>query len=426
MIRRPPRSTLFPYTTLFRSRFQLNRELRERNVEVGIVAGLAVPLRVGGKVIGVLSVGSPTPREFNEAEIALLETFADQAAVAINNAQNQEALAKQAERLRILHEIDRGLIAEQSPDAIAAAALRPLRELLGVPRAIVNLFDLAAGEVEWLAAAGRHRIRVGPGVRYSLELMGDVEALKRGETQVIDVNALPPSPEVEALLVSGVHVYMVVPMIAGGELIGALSFGGDPGPFPADQVGIAQEAAAQLAIAIAQARLHERVKQQAAELEVRVAERTRELSVATAEADRANLAKSEFLSRMSHELRTPLNAILGFAQLLELDAASAEQQESVGQILRAGRHLLGLINEILDISRIEAGRLQLSLEPVPVQETVRQASERVQPSAAGAHVTVRSEAIEDGVHVLADRQRLQQVLLNLLSNGVKYHRAGAR
>ncbi len=386
-------------------RFQLNRELRERNVEVGIVAGLAVPLRVGGKVIGVLSVGSPTPREFNEAEIALLETFADQAAVAINNAQNQEALAKQAERLRILHEIDRGLIAEQSPDAIAAAALRPLRELLGVPRAIVNLFDLAAGEVEWLAAAGRHRIRVGPGVRYSLELMGDVEALKRGETQVIDVDAMPPSPEVEALLASGVHVYMVVPMIAGGELIGALSFGGEPGPFPADQVGIAQEAAAQLAIAIAQARLHERVKQQAAELEVRVAERTRELSVATAEADRANLAKSEFLSRMSHELRTPLNAILGFAQL-------------------AGRHLLGLINEILDISRIEAGRLQLSLEPVPVQETVRQAIELVQPSVAEAHVTVRAEAIGEALHVLADRQRLQQVLLNLLSNGVKFNRAG--
>ena len=127
---------------------------------------------------------------------------------------------------------------------------------------------------------------------------------------------------------------------------------------------------------------------------------------------------------MSHELRTPLNAILGFAQLLELDAASAEQQESVGQILRAGRHLLGLINEILDISRIEAGRLQLSLEPVPVQETVRQAIDLVQPSAAEAHVTVRSEAIEDGVHVLADRQRLQQVLLNLLSNGVKYNRAG--
>ena len=381
------------------ARFELNPEICDRNAEVGIVAGLAVPLRVAGTVIGVVSVGSPTPRAFTDPEIALLQTFADQAAVAINNAQAQEALAKQAERLRILHEIDRGLIAEQSPDAIAAAALRPLRELLGVPRAIVNLFDLAAGEVEWLAAAGRHRIRVGPGVRYSLQLMGDVEALKRGEMQVIDVEALPPSPEAQALLASGVHVYMVVPMIAGGELIGALSFGGAPGPFPAEQVSIAQEAAAQLAIAIAQARLH-------------------------AEADRANQAKSEFLSRMSHELRTPLNAILGFAQLLEIDAASPEQQESVDQILRAGRHLLGLINEILDISRIEAGRLQLSVEPVPVRETVRQAIELVQPSAAEPHVSVRAEVIDENLHVLADRQRLQQVLLNLLSNSIKYNRPG--
>jgi hypothetical protein len=103
----------------------------------------------------------------------------------------QETLAKHAERLRILHEIDRGLIAEEAPVAIAEAVLRPLRDLFGVPRAIVNIFDLAAGTVEWLAAVGRHRIRLGPGVRYSIRLMGDVEALRRGEVQVIDVDSLP-------------------------------------------------------------------------------------------------------------------------------------------------------------------------------------------------------------------------------------------
>ena len=404
-------------------RFELNPEIRERNAAVGIIAGLAVPLRVAGKVIGVLSVGSPTPRAFTEAEVALLQSFADQAAVAINNAQTQEALAKQAERLKILHEIDRGLMAEQAPVAIAEAALRPLRDLLGVPRAIVNLFDLEAGEVEWLAAVGRRRIYSGPGVRYPLRLAGDLEALRRGEPQVIDVDALPPSAEAEALLASGVHEYMVVPMIVGGELIGSVSFGGDRGQqFPPEQVSIAQEVATQLAIAIAQARLHERVKRQAAELEVRVQERTLELSAATAEAGRANQAKSEFLSRMSHELRTPLNAILGFAQLLEMDAASAEQRESVEQILRGGRHLLSLINEVLDISRIEAGRLQLSLEAVPLHETVRQAIELVRPSAAKSRVSVRSDAVDEQLHVLADRQRLQQVLLNLLSNGIKYNR----
>src|SRR5438552_16957643 len=197
--------------------------------------------------------------------------------------QTQASLAKSTERLRILHEIDRALIAAEAPVAIAEAVLRRLRDLLGVPRAIVNLFDLATGEVEWLAAAGRRRIRLGPGVRFPLSLMGDVEALRRGEPQVIDVAALPPSPEAAALLRSGVHTYMVVPMIAGGELIGALSFGGAPGQFPREQISIAQEVATQLAIALAQARLHERVKRQAEELEQRVQERTRELEAANRE-----------------------------------------------------------------------------------------------------------------------------------------------
>jgi PAS domain S-box-containing protein len=404
-------------------RFELSPEIRERNAAVGIIAGLAVPLRAAGKVIGVLSVGSPEPRAFTEGEIALLQTFADQAAIAINNAQTQETLAKHAERLTILHDIDRALITEQAPAAIAEAVLWRLRDLLGVPRAIVNLFDWEAGEVEWLAAVGRRRLHRGPGVRYSMRLAGDVEALRRGEPQVLDVDALPASPEKEGLLASGVHEYMVVPMIVGSELIGSVSFGGDRGQrFPPEQVAIAQEVATQLAIAITQARLHERVKRQAEELEVRVAERTQELSAATAEADRANRAKSEFLSRMSHELRTPLNAILGFGQLLELDEASAEQKESVGQILRAGRHLLGLIDEVLEISRIEAGRLQMSLEPVPLRETVRHAIDLVKPSATRSRVSVQSERIDEQLHVLADRQRLQQVLLNLLSNAIKYNR----
>jgi PAS domain S-box-containing protein len=175
----------------------------------------------------------------------------------------QAVIERHAERLRILHEIDRALIAGKTPEAIAGAVIRPLRELLDVPRAIVLMVDWAANEVEWLAAAGRRRVRIGPGVRYSIRLMGDLEALRRGEPQVIDTQTLPPSPEVDALLASGVQVYMVMPMIACGELIGALSFGGAPGPFPAEQVSIAQEAAMQLAIVITQARLHERLKHQA-------------------------------------------------------------------------------------------------------------------------------------------------------------------
>ncbi len=177
--------------------------------------------------------------------------------------QAEAATRQQAERLAILHEIDRGLLAAETPAAIAEGTLGRVRELLGVPRVIVNLFDLGAGEAEWLAAAGRRRIHVTPGVRFPLALMGDVDGLRRGEPQMIDVDALPPSPEVAALLASGVHVYMVVPMIARGELIGGLSFGGARGqlPFPAEQLSIAHEVAAQMALAIADARLVDALRQ---------------------------------------------------------------------------------------------------------------------------------------------------------------------
>ena len=104
----------------------------------------------------------------------------------------------------MLHETDQAVIAGEAPDAIAAKAVVRLRNLLGVPRAIVNLFDLAAGEVQWLAAAGRHRVHRGPGVRFPLSMMGDLEALRRGELQVVDVASLPPSASTEALLASGV------------------------------------------------------------------------------------------------------------------------------------------------------------------------------------------------------------------------------
>jgi protein-histidine pros-kinase len=140
------------------------------------------------------------------------------------------------------------------------------------------------------------------------------------------------------------------------------------------------------------------------------------------EAEQANAAKSEFLSRMSHELRTPLNAILGFGQLLALDELNEEQRDSVEHILGAGAHLLELINEVLDISRIEAGRLALSLEPVALDALLREAQDLVRPLALERGITVEEAPRESGLHVEADQQRLRQVLLNLLTNAVKYNR----
>jgi PAS domain S-box-containing protein len=149
------------------------------------------------------------------------------------------------------------------------------------------------------------------------------------------------------------------------------------------------------------------------------------LTQAKQEADRANRAKSEFLSRMSHELRTPLNAILGFGQLLQLGELSEGQRESVEQVLRGGRHLLGLINEILDVSRIETGSLALSREPVNAQELLKETIDLIRPLAAEREVRIQALSQQDCCWtVQADRQRLRQVLLNLASNAVKYNRHG--
>jgi PAS domain S-box-containing protein len=146
------------------------------------------------------------------------------------------------------------------------------------------------------------------------------------------------------------------------------------------------------------------------------------LDTARDEAVQANLAKSEFLSRMSHELRTPLNAILGFAQLLEMDDLREDQREQAGYIVKAGRHLLSLINEVLDVSRIDAGTMSISPEPVNVDELVSGAVAMVRPLADENRVTIDASFEARDVHVEADQQRLNQVLLNLLSNAIKYNR----
>src|SRR5438477_4137848 len=139
------------------------------------------------------------------------------------------------------------------------------------------------------------------------------------------------------------------------------------------------------------------------------------------EIERANKAKNEFLSRVSHELRTPLNAILGFGQLLERQNPSETQRIRIRYILDAGKHLLQLINEVLDISRIESGRMQLSLEPVGVAHALSEALELMRPLAVARSIRLPAAAAFDkSLFVLADQQRFKQVLLNLLTNAVKY------
>jgi PAS domain S-box-containing protein len=151
-----------------------------------------------------------------------------------------------------------------------------------------------------------------------------------------------------------------------------------------------------------------------------------ELKAAKAAAEEANRAKSDFLSNMSHELRTPLGAILGFGQLLEEDVAAlpnALHRQWVGSIVRAGWHLLGLVNEVLDLARIEAGRIELSLDAVSLEDLLDECRGEIAAVAAKRDIKVFAEAT-DTLYARADRMRLRQVLLNLLSNAVKYNRDG--
>ena len=143
-------------------------------------------------------------------------------------------------------------------------------------------------------------------------------------------------------------------------------------------------------------------------------------------AEAANRAKSEFLSSMSHELRTPLNAVIGFAQMLEVDESlSADQRDSVQEIIKAGRHLLELINDVLDLAKIEAGRVNLSMEGVLIDGVIEESMQFVAPIAAKRAVAMSAE-IGEGLNAFADRNRLRQVLLNLLSNAIKYNHPGGR
>jgi signal transduction histidine kinase/ActR/RegA family two-component response regulator len=177
-------------------------------------------------------------------------------------------------------------------------------------------------------------------------------------------------------------------------------------------------------------RIEAELEQSKLALEQRVAERTLDLEEARARAEAASQAKSEFLASMSHELRTPLNSIMGFAQLLLYNRAreplTTKQERAAVQIEKAGTHLLRLIDEVLDLAKVEAGRLSMSLEPVDASAVVRDVASNMQPVADSAGITLSLDIRVDRATVVADRTRLVQVLSNLTSNAIKYNRADGR
>lgn len=249
----------------------------------------------------------------------------------------------------------------------------------------------------------------------------------------------------------GIRIY-AVPVVADGAIVGSINFGyGDP-PRDAEKLGeLAQrygtsvevlrekadayESRPPYLIELAKLRLQssarllgmiierQRAEHLIAERNLQLQALNRSLESAKTQAEQASRAKSEFLSRMSHELRTPLNGILGFGQRLAKSDLAERDQDRVRHVLKAGQHLLELINEILDLSRIETGRLTFSPEPLSMAVALGDAVELVRPLAAEHQIELHLDAPPADCYVLADKQRLTQVLLNLLSNAIKYNRS---
>ncbi|MDY7077787.1 MAG: response regulator [Chloroflexota bacterium] len=349
--------------------------------------------------------------------------------------QTEETLRRYAERLRTLHAIDGAILAAWSPEEVARSAMRHIRELVPCWRASVMMFDYETATQELgsrvLAALVDDQTQIGAGAHYALDV-STLEALQQGIVYVVeDVSALnQPSPTLQTLHAEGLRSYIMVPLIAQGKPIGSLNLGAqDPGAFTPEHVDIAREVADPIAVALYQAQLREQIQYHAEELEQRVAERTADLSAANAELGRAARLKDEFLASMSHELRTPLNAILGLSEALQEEVygpLTDLQIKSLHTIETSGRHLLSLINDILDVSKIEAGRLELVIGPVSVESVCQASLALVKQIAHQKRLKVSSSFDSAAPTFRADMRRLKQILVNLLSNAVKFtHEGGA-
>jgi signal transduction histidine kinase/CheY-like chemotaxis protein len=342
----------------------------------------------------------------------------------------EEARRSYAQRLEVLHEIDRAILAAQSPEAVAQAALRHMRRLVPCQRVSVIVFHVEKGEAQIVAEDVNGGLGPPEGVTLPLENFAPPDVLKESPIRYVeDIAALEHRPPVlERLLAEGIRSVLTIPLIVKGELIGELNLSSTrPAAFDPVHGDIAHEVANQLAIAIQQASLHQQVEQYAEELEAKVEVRTQELQEALQRLEEASRYKSEFLAHMSHELRTPLNAIIGYSEMLQEEAAdlgSADFTPDLQKINAAGKHLLALINDILDLSKIEAGRMDLFLETFDIPTLIRDVVTTITPLVGKNANSLQILCAVDLGPMRADLTKVRQSLFNLLSNACKFTTQG--
>jgi GAF domain-containing protein len=386
---------------------------------------LYVPLRQQGEFIGYLNSRRIEVRPFTPAQIKLLETFADQAVIAIENVrlfQELEArtgeLARSVGELKALGEVGQAVSSTLDLQTVLSAIVGHAVQLSGTSGGVIYEFDEAAQEFH-LRASFRmegeivQALQVTP-VRPGQGATGQM-ATVRAPVQVPDIleEREYTGTRVRPMLARlGYRSVLAVPLLREERIMGALTvWRKEAGNFSTEVVNLLQTFATQSALAIQNARLFREIEEKSQQIEA------------------ANRHKSEFLANMSHELRTPLNAIIGFSEVLQeklFGELNEKQAEYTDDILTSGRHLLSLINEILDLSKVEAGRMELELAAFHLPLAIDNARTFVRERATRHGITLDVTVDDRLGDIVGDERKIKQILLNLLSNAVKFTPEGGR
>jgi signal transduction histidine kinase len=383
---------------------------------------LAVPMLREGIPIGAVAIWRPEVRPFSETQLKLVTTFADQAVIAIENVrlfQELEArtgqLTRSVAELRALGDVGQAVSSTLDLETVLNTIVSRAAQLAGADGASIHEYDEGAREFHIRAAHNYdpelvESTRSMP-IRFGEGLMGRA-AEQREPMQVPDIRheGAYQSRLRDMLLRMGYRALLAVPLLREDQVIGALTVNRrEPGEFPPEVVELLQTFATQSALAIQNARLFREVE-----------EKGRQLAIASQH-------KSQFLANMSHELRTPLNAVLGYTELI-LDETFGDVPEPIRDSLErarnSGQHLLGLINDVLDLSKIEAGQLTLSLADYAMEEVTHAVATNVESLAAEKKLALRVSVPPDLPPGRGDVRRIAQVLLNLLGNALKFTEAG--
>ena len=395
----------------------------EHGWRLGFRTVLTVPLMREGVAIGAINLRRTEARLFTERQVALLQTFAAQAVIAIENVRlfreldaRTGELTRSVGELRALGEVGQAISASLDLQTVLSAIVVRATQLSGTDAGVIYEYDDAREvfvpraterlEAEILETLLATPIRKGEGATGRL-------AEAREAFQVPDILEAPADSRVrDALVRAGYRALLAVPLLREEHLLGGLTvIRRAPGTFPAEVIDLLRTFATQSALAMQNARLFHEIEDKSGQLEV------------------ASRHKSEFLANMSHELRTPLNAIIGYSEMLAEEAQDRAQEAFVPDLERinvAAKHLLDLINDVLDLSKVEAGRMELEAATFELPAAIESALALVRERAGRRGVALGS-AIDARVgSIRADERKVKQVLLNLLSNALKFTPEGGR